>query len=83
VNNGSADGNNSDARFNSPYGITVDSGGNNVYVADTVNHTIRKLTLSGTNWMASTIAGLAGTTPISNTQGQCPEAGHQSPPRRS
>jgi hypothetical protein len=55
---GSADGTNSNARFNGPYGITVDGG--NLYVADTGNHTIRKLTPSGTNWVVSTIAGLAG-----------------------
>jgi len=56
---GSADGTNSDARFNGPYGITVD-GNTNIYVADTGNDTIRKLTPSGTNWVVSTIAGLAG-----------------------
>jgi hypothetical protein len=58
---GSADGANSNARFNGPYGITVDGGGN-LYVADTGNHTIRKLTPSGTNWVVTTIAGLAGHT---------------------
>ncbi|MGA2800900.1 MAG: C10 family peptidase [Verrucomicrobiota bacterium] len=56
---GSADGINSNARFNGPYGITVDNN-TNVYVADTGNNTIRKLTPSGTNWVVSTIAGLAG-----------------------
>ena len=59
-NSGSADGTNSNARFSGPYGITVDSGGNNIYVADKGNNTIRKLTPSGTNWVVSTIAGLAG-----------------------
>ena len=38
---GSADGTGSDARFNLPQGVAVDSTGN-VYVADTWNHTIRK-----------------------------------------
>ena len=57
---GSADGTGTNARFNAPYGITVDAGGN-VFVTDTYNQTIRKLTPSGTNWVVSTIAGLAGT----------------------
>jgi hypothetical protein len=58
-NSGSADGTNSDARFQYPAGIAVDSVGN-VYVADASNDTVRKLTLVGTNWVTSTIAGLAG-----------------------
>ncbi|MEI9963005.1 MAG: hypothetical protein WDM76_18375 [Limisphaerales bacterium] len=29
-----------------------------LYVSDSANHTIRKLTLSGTNWVVSTFAGL-------------------------
>jgi sugar lactone lactonase YvrE len=55
---GSADGTNSNARFNGPYGIAV--AGGNLYVADTGNNTIRELTPSGTNWVVSTLAGLAG-----------------------
>lgn len=58
-NSGSADGTDSDARFNGPYGVAVDTGGN-VFVADAGNSTIRKLTPVGTNWVVSTIAGLAG-----------------------
>src|SRR4051812_11156531 len=52
---GSADGNAANARFNLPGGIAADSAGN-VYVADTANHTIRKIS-GGT---VSTVAGLAG-----------------------
>ena len=56
---GSADGTGSSARFDNPAGVAVDSAGN-LYVADNGNHTIRKLTPAGTNWVASTIAGQAG-----------------------
>ncbi len=53
---GSADGLGSDARFNLPLGVTTDSAGN-VYVTDTLNGTIRKITLAGA---VSTFAGYAG-----------------------
>jgi hypothetical protein len=56
---GSADGTNSEAQFFEPMGVTVDGGGN-VYVVDTGNFTIRKITPDGTNWIVTTIAGLAG-----------------------
>jgi sugar lactone lactonase YvrE len=56
---GSADGTGSNALFNSPGGIKVDASGN-VYVADSGNSVIRMITYVGTNWMVSTIAGLAG-----------------------
>ncbi len=39
--------------------MAVDSAGN-VYVADLDNHTIRKVTPVGTNWVVTTLAGLAG-----------------------
>ncbi len=54
---GSADGTGSAARFLTPSGVAVDGAGN-VYVADSDNHTIRKITASGE---VSTLAGLAGT----------------------
>jgi sugar lactone lactonase YvrE len=56
---GSADGAGSSAQFNYPGSIAVDSA-NSLYVADTVNHTIRKITPTSTNWVVSTVAGLAG-----------------------
>ena len=56
---GSSDGTNSDARFYFPAGIAVDGAGS-LYVAEILNHTIRKIALRGTNWVASTLAGLAG-----------------------
>ena len=39
---GHVDGKPSDARFNHPKGVTMDDKGN-VYVADTLNHAIRKI----------------------------------------
>jgi hypothetical protein len=59
-NYGGADGTSTNSRFNAPYGIAVGVG-DNVFVADTYNQTIRQLTPSGTSWMVSTIAGLVGT----------------------
>ncbi len=56
---GSTDGNGTVARFFQPYGVAVDAAGS-VFVADTLNHQLRKLTPVGTNWVVSTIAGSAG-----------------------
>ena len=57
---GNADGPGTSAHFNNPSGVAVDSGGNNVYVADSTNNTIRRLTRSGNNWTVTTIAGTPG-----------------------
>ena len=65
---GSADGMNSAARFYEPAGIVVDGGGN-VYVLDSGNHTIRRLAPSGTNWVVSTVAGLATVSGLSDGTG--------------
>jgi len=52
---GSQDGAGSNARFNQPSGVAVDASGS-LYVADTGNATIRKITPDG---MVSTLAGSA------------------------
>lgn len=53
---GSTDGAASDAMFNYPAGITTD--GTNLYVADTDNHTIRKIVIE--TGIVTTLAGQAG-----------------------
>src|SRR5439155_902940 len=58
-NAGRADGTDSDARFNTPWDVTVDSAGN-IYVADGGNQMIRKATPVGTDWVVTTLAGLGG-----------------------
>jgi streptogramin lyase len=62
---GSSDGTNATALFHSPGGIAFDSAGN-AYIADILNHAIRKVAQVGTNWVVTTIAGLAGAPPGSN-----------------
>lgn len=65
---GSADGTGDAARFDSPQGITIDSS-DNLYVADTGNHTIRKITPAG---VVTTFAGLARV--AGNVDGAAPSA---------
>jgi sugar lactone lactonase YvrE len=55
----SANGLGSEARFSGPEGVTSDNVGN-LYVVDGGNCTIRKVSLAGTNWVVTTIAGRAG-----------------------
>src|ERR1700690_2665855 len=57
-NNGAAEGMNSSALFYWPEGTAVDTNGN-VYVVDNYENTVRELTPAGTNWVVTTIAGVA------------------------
>jgi hypothetical protein len=56
---GSADGTNGAARFYWPVQVVVDSAGT-LYDADSGSSTIRKITPDGTNWVVTTVAGVAG-----------------------
>ena len=69
---GSADGTGSNARFSSPRGVVVDAAGD-VYVADTFNNTIRKVTPVG---VVSTLAGLAGATGSADGTGSVARFNH-------
>jgi hypothetical protein len=53
---GSSDGSGTAAQFNGPAGIAVGPAGS-IFVADSQNHTVRKITSDGT---VTTIAGIAG-----------------------
>lgn len=53
---GSADGKTADARFNCPHSVATDASGI-LYIADTYNHTIRKISPGGD---VTTLAGKAG-----------------------
>jgi secreted PhoX family phosphatase len=62
---GDADGTGAAARFSGPLAVATDSAGN-VYVADTNNSTIRKITPAG---VVSTLAGTAGVTGSTDATG--------------
>jgi len=69
---GYADGQGAVARFNFPSGIAVDAQGN-LYVADTANHRIRKITPDGT------VTTLAGSGTPGNADGPATEARFRGP----
>jgi DNA-binding beta-propeller fold protein YncE len=62
---GSADGAGTSAQFDQPFGMAVDSHGN-LFVADSANDTIRKITPAG---VVSTFAGTAGSSGSADGQG--------------
>ena len=64
------------ARFHSPEGIAMDSGGN-LYVTELWDYTVRKLTRSGSTYTVSTIAGKAGV--AGSVDGDGPTARFQEP----
>ena len=66
---GSTDGVGTNAKFNSPIGVAVDSSGN-VYVADTYNHLIRKITSSGAVTTLAGSAGISGSTNVVGTNAE-------------
>ncbi|MGH7993513.1 MAG: hypothetical protein ACREDQ_08350, partial [Limisphaerales bacterium] len=55
------DGTGTNAHFFFPDDVTFDTAGH-LYVMDTYNQTIRKMTLVGTNWAVTTVAGQVGVT---------------------
>jgi streptogramin lyase len=71
---GSDDGTGSSARFRYPEGVAVGENGN-VYVADSDNHTIRRITPAG---VVTTFAGTAGSSGPA-IEGIGPEARFNSP----
>jgi sugar lactone lactonase YvrE len=66
---GTADGLGAAARFNQPYGVSVDAAGN-VYVADTGNDTIRAVTPGGA---VVTLAGMPGVAGLRDGAGSTAE----------
>jgi len=55
---GTNDSKNGSARFASPNALAIDSQ-TNLFVADSLSHTIRKITPNGADWIVTTIGGKA------------------------
>ncbi len=68
-NAGTSDGSGTQARFNGPTGIAVDSFGN-IYVADTENHAIRKVSPVGAVTTVAGTIGVSGSTDGTGTGAQ-------------
>ncbi len=65
---GRADGTNEGARFFLPQGIAM-LNASNLVVVDSGNQTLRRISMSGTNWVVTTVAGLAGSAGNDNGTG--------------
>ncbi|MEI9963004.1 MAG: hypothetical protein WDM76_18370 [Limisphaerales bacterium] len=70
---GNVDGVGSDVQFKNPNGVAIDKA-NNLYVADSANQTIRKITSAG---LVTTIAGLPGN--VGSADGTGPAARFRGP----
>ncbi|MFA6511580.1 MAG: FG-GAP-like repeat-containing protein [Patescibacteria group bacterium] len=57
---GNADATGSNAKFNAPWGITIDRNGNYLYVADRNNHTIRRIEIATQDVVTIAGRGSAG-----------------------
>lgn len=66
---GSTDEVGTKARFNAPKGMVCQTDGTALYVADTANHTIRKLAFTGDTATVTTIAGAPGQSGADNGTG--------------
>jgi len=65
---GGEDGDGSAARFAYPRSVAVNSAGD-IFVADTINDTIRELVRNGSAWSVTTIAGAAGSPGFADGRG--------------
>ncbi|MBX3738195.1 MAG: immunoglobulin domain-containing protein [Candidatus Didemnitutus sp.] len=64
---GGSDGTGPDARFNNPTGVAVDAAGN-IYVADKLNHAVRKVSPAGVVTTFAGVVGQRGTADGTSTQ---------------
>jgi hypothetical protein len=74
IGGGSSDGSGANANFNSPYAIAADKAGN-IYVADSGNHTVRKINSAG---VVSTLAGSPGSFGVADGLGTAARFNHPS-----